>query len=68
MPLFKYHDFDFCGAQELNTKQLEYLFPNDVYAYVDDTPSIKSIYMSNVIIYKKGRFEVLDSGVFILTQ
>lgn len=68
MPLFKYHDFDICGAQELKTKQLEYLFPNDVYAYVDNTPSIKSIYMSNVIIYKKGRFEVLDSGVFLLTQ
>ncbi len=67
LPLLKFHDVDICGSQELRQPQLEYLFPDKIYAYVDDGKA-ENLWARNCIIYRKSRFEVLESGKFWLVR
>ncbi|MBQ6534041.1 MAG: endonuclease/exonuclease/phosphatase family protein [Opitutales bacterium] len=68
LPLLKFHQIDVCGTQELREKQLEYFFPDADYDYViappDYSPNKKL--MNNAIIFRRDRFELLESGVFQL--
>ena len=79
MPLIqnflRYHDVDICGSQEMFKKQVEAMRRDmsDVYEIFGTTtiPSrdkINKANHNNVIFYKRDRFELLDSGVFWLSE
>ena len=79
MPLIqnflRYHDVDICGSQEMFKKQIEAMRRDmsDVYEIFGTTtiPSrdkINRANHNNVIFYKRDRFELLESGVFWLSE
>ncbi len=65
MPLLKFHEIDICGSQELRNPQLEYLFPDKDYAYVDSAVASK-VWMKNVVIYRKDKYRPLSDGFFMI--
>ena len=79
MPLianfFFYHDVDICGSQELYKNQIADITEavKEKYEIFGTTTSpsadlIKKRNHNNVIFYKRERFELLDSGVFWLSE
>lgn len=68
--LFKYHEVDVCGSQELNKKQIDDLMADlKEYAVFGTAvvPDNEKCH-NNVIFYRKDRLELLDSGVFWLSE
>lgn len=67
--LIRYHDFDIVGTQEGFLHQLQDLMEMPGYAYFgagrDDG---KQAGEHSAIVYKKDRFEVIDSGDFWLSE
>ena len=79
MPLIKnflfYHDVDVCGSQELYKNQIADITEavKDKYEIFGTTTSPSADKLNkrnhnNVIFYKRDRFELLDSGVFWLSE
>ena len=65
----RYNEVDICGTQELYKNQVDDMRKMEEYAIfgVPTTPSAEAkgkVNHNNVIIYRKDRFDLLESGVF----